>query len=154
TTPPGSPGWARSTWRRRSPAGGPGSWARNTGHNRPSGDRWRSAATTGVAQERHLPVRYDALSRRAFLRFAGGAISERGRRMSHSHAPASRTLACCGGIILLVTTACGASPRVERAVAARHAAALRSGAAEPAPGVPGAAVGAATAGEAAPTDPQ
>jgi uncharacterized lipoprotein len=49
--------------------------------------------------------------------------------MRRAHAPASTALlACLGALVLLLTAACGASPRVERAVAARHAAAARAAA--------------------------
>ena len=46
--------------------------------------------------------------------------------MRRHHAPAARPLAGLGAIVLLATGACGASPAVERAVAARHAASARS----------------------------
>jgi branched-chain amino acid transport system substrate-binding protein len=58
--------------------------------------------------------------------------------MSFRHAPASRPLRSASLIALLLTAACGASPRVERAVAARHAAGARSGVAEQGAFAPGA----------------
>ena len=69
--------------------------------------------------------------------------------MRGPRASASRLLAGFGALLLLVTAACGASPRVERAVAARHAAAARAGASGAAGPVTGAlgdsATGTATA---------
>jgi branched-chain amino acid transport system substrate-binding protein len=56
--------------------------------------------------------------------------------MSRLDASPTRSVAPIGVIVLLLTSACGASPRVERLVAARHAQAARAGAertAEPAP---------------------
>ncbi|HEV7534430.1 MAG TPA: ABC transporter substrate-binding protein, partial [Acidimicrobiia bacterium] len=62
--------------------------------------------------------------------------------MSRRYAPGCRPFTYAGIIALLVTTACGASPRVERAVAARHAAEARTGATQQAANVVGAAGGA------------
>jgi|GEM_PF-2721494 len=70
--------------------------------------------------------------------------------MSRCHAPVSRCVTGLWAIVLLATAACGASPAVERAVAARHAAAARSaigdGSAAGAPGGSPAAASDAAAG--------
>jgi len=72
--------------------------------------------------------------------------------MSRHTASTSRTLGCCGAIMLTVITGCGASPRVERAVAARHAAEARAGFTDQDAALPGAPGGAAI--ETVPSDAQ
>jgi branched-chain amino acid transport system substrate-binding protein len=66
--------------------------------------------------------------------------------MSRSQAPATRSVARIGVIGLLLTSACGASPRVERLVAARHAEAARAAGGQPTGLAPGGAPTSSDAG--------
>ena len=74
--------------------------------------------------------------------------------MSRRHTSASRSVAYAGAVALALTTAaCGASPRVERAVTARHAAAARAALSGESAAVAGGAVD-DSGGVAAPTEAQ